>query len=144
MEKDISCAYCMKDENPSLYSKFGYYICDLKVSTLYLFREQSHPGRCIVAYKDHVSEITELSDEEMYAFMKDVKTASEALHAVFAPAKVNYGAYGDSGHHLHMHLCPKYTGEFEWGGTFAMDPNLKKLSDEELKPIAEKIKAAIK
>jgi hypothetical protein len=43
-EKDVNCAYCMKDDNPSLYKKFGYYCCDLKVSTLYVFREQSHLG----------------------------------------------------------------------------------------------------
>lgn len=38
-----------------LLDKFGIFICDLKVSSLILFKEQSHPGRCIVAYKDHVS-----------------------------------------------------------------------------------------
>ena len=37
--------------------KFGIFICELKVSSLILFKEQSKPGRCIVAYKDHVSEI---------------------------------------------------------------------------------------
>jgi len=138
--KDKTCAYCMKDENPSLYEKFGIKLGDLNVSTLYLFKEQSHKGRCIVAYKDHVSEITELNDEELLAFIKDVQIVAKAIHKAFNPTKVNYGAYGDSGHHLHMHLVPKYKeDEFEFNSTFAMDPNKYKPDEETLKQIGLKI-----
>ena len=56
-----NCGYCQKGE---LLAKFGIEICQLDVSTLILFKEQSHPGRCIVAYKDHVSELVNISDEE--------------------------------------------------------------------------------
>lgn len=59
--KDANCGYCMRGE---LLDKFGIFICDLKVSSLILFKEQSHPGRCIVAYKDHVSEVVDISEEE--------------------------------------------------------------------------------
>ena len=55
-----------------LLDKFGIFICDLKVSSLILFKEQSHPGRCIVAYKDHVSEIVDISEEERRLFFEDV------------------------------------------------------------------------
>ena len=47
---------------------FGIFICELSVSSLILFKEQSYPGRRIVAYKDHVSELVDLSDEERNAF----------------------------------------------------------------------------
>lgn len=138
--KDTNCAYCMENE---LLDKFGIKICDLNVSMLYLFKEQSHPGRVIVAYKDHVSEIVDISLEEQKAFFEDVRHASEALHKAFAPKKVNYGAYGDTGCHLHFHLVPKYTDEFEWGGTFAMNPDRKYLTEEEYQEMIEKIKAAL-
>ena len=75
-----------------LLDKFGIFICDLTVSSLILFREQSKPGRCIVAYKEHVSELIDISDEEQNAFMADVAHAARALHAAFRPNKVNYGA----------------------------------------------------
>ena len=90
-----------------LLDKFGIFICDLKVSSLILFKEQSHPGRCIVAYKDHVSEIVDISEEERRLFFEDVAHAAKAIHAAFHPDKLNYGAYGDTGCHLHMHLCIK-------------------------------------
>lgn len=64
--KDNNCGYCVKGEP---LAKFGIYICDLSVSMLVLFKEQSHPGRCIVAYKDHVSEMIDLSGEERNAFL---------------------------------------------------------------------------
>lgn len=136
--KDSGCGYCMRGE---LLEKFGIFICELKVSSLILFKEQSKPGRCIVAYKDHVSEIVDISDEERDAFMADVAQAARALHAAFHPNKINYGAYGDTGCHLHMHLVPKYEGGDEWGGVFQMNPGKVYLADAEYQEMIAKIKA---
>ena len=97
---DQNCAYCMKGD---LVAKFGYFCCEMESSNVYIFKEQSHPGRVIVAHKKHVSEIIELTDEERNQFFKDINTVSNAIHKVFNPDKVNYGAYGDTGHHLHFH-----------------------------------------
>ena len=126
-----------------LLGQFGIYICDLSVSSLILFKEQSHPGRCIVAYKDHVSEIVDISEEDRNAFFADVTKAAKAIHKVFKPDKLNYGMYGDTGCHLHVHLCPKYKGGDEWGGTFTMNPGKVYLTDGEYAEMIEKIKAAL-
>jgi len=136
--KDNNCAYCAGGK---LLDKFGIKICDLSVSQLVLFKEQSHRGRCVVAYKDHVSELVNISEEERTAFMNDVVRVSNAIHKAFNPDKVNYGAYGDTGCHLHMHLVPKYKDGFEWGGTFEMNPGKTFLTDEEYQEIIDKIKA---
>ena len=85
----------------------------------------------ILAYKDHVSELVDISDEDRNAFFADVAKVARALHSVFHPDKVNYGAYGDTGCHLHMHLVPKYNGGDEWGSTFQMNPDKVYLTDEE-------------
>ena len=126
-----------------LLEKFGIYICDLEVSTLILFKEQSKRGRCIVAYKDHVSEIVDISDEERDKFFADVAKAARAIHKVLKPDKLNYGAYGDTGCHLHMHLCPKYKDGDEWGGTFTMNPGKVFLTNKEYAEMVEQIKAAL-
>ena len=138
--KDQNCGYCMKNE---LLDPFGIYVCDLDASVLVLFKEQSHPGRCIVAYKDHASEMVELSDEDRNAFFADVNRVAKAIHAAFHPDKVNYGAYGDGGCHLHFHLVPKYKDQFEWGGVFQMNPGQTFLSQEEYAGMIEKIKSAL-
>lgn len=137
---DQNCAYCVGGE---LLDAFGIKITDLEVSQLILFKEQSHPGRVIVAYNGHESEIVNLEEAEQIAFLRDVNTAANAIHKVFSPDKVNYGAYGDTGHHLHVHLVPKYKDEYEWGGVFAMNPGETHLSQEEYTEMIEKIKNAL-
>ncbi len=138
MLKDTNCAYCMEGE---LVAKFGIKICELESSLVYLFKEQSHPGRVIVAHKNHVSELVDLTDEERNIYFADIAKVAKAIHAVFQPQKINYGAYGDTGCHLHFHLVPKYKDEFEWGGVFAMNPEKTFLTNEEYDILIDKIKA---
>ena len=141
MSEHEPCSYC--DEG-ALLDEFGIKIMDLPASKLVLFKEQSHPGRVIVASKFHVSEITELSREDREAFFEDVNRVAEAVHKLFNPDKVNYGAYGDTGHHLHFHLVPKYKSDpFEWGGTFAMNPDRKHLTAAEYEEMIAKYREAL-
>ena len=135
--KDTNCGYCMRGE---LLDKFGIFICDLRVSSLILFKEQSKPGRVIVAYKDHVSEIVNITEEERNLFFADVAQVANALHKAFHPKKVNYGAYGDTGCHLHFHLVPKYEGGDEFGGVFQMNPDKVYLTEAEYAEMIQKIK----
>ena len=104
MVKDPNCAYCVEGE---LLAKFGYPCCEMKTGKLYVFKEQSKRGRVILAHKKHVSELIELTDEERNDYFADVAKVARAIHKVFNPDKVNYGAYGDTGHHLHFHIVPK-------------------------------------
>lgn len=138
--KDCNCAYCMQGE---LVAKFGYPICKMDSGYLYLFKEQSHPGRVILAHNEHVSELIDLSDEDRNVFFADIAKVSRAIHKVFNPNKVNYGAYGDTGCHLHFHLVPKYENEYEWGGVFEMNPGKTLLTDAEYEEISEKIRQAL-
>ena len=62
--------------------------------------------------------------------MEDVNRTAEALHELFHPDKINFGAYGDTMHHLHFHLVPKYRDGFEGGGVCAMNPGREKLAPE--------------
>ena len=135
-----NCGYCQGGE---LLASFGIKICELDVSQLILFKEQSHPGRCIVAYQDHVSEIVDLTDEQRSRFIADVNRAAKAIYKVFSPDKINYGAYGDTGCHLHVHLVPKYKDGYEWGGVFAMNPGQTFLSQEQYDEMIRKIKEAL-
>lgn len=136
MEKSHECLYCQRNE---LQKSLMIQICDLSVSTLFLFKEQSHPGRCVVAYKDHVNELFELSVTDRNAYMADVCQVASAIQKAFAAKKINYGAYSDKLGHLHFHLVPKYEDGFEFGGTFEMNPQKNYLSDTEYAEIIKKI-----
>lgn len=135
------CLYCRKDQR---LDDLMIEVATLGVSTLYLFKEQTHPGRCVVAYNRHVNELYELSDSEVALFMQDVARAARAMKAAFDPAKINYGAYSDKLPHLHFHLVPKYVDGPAWGTTFTMMPDPKKLlSDGEYAALITRLRAVL-
>lgn len=138
MAYDPTCFYCAKDQR---LSDLMIPVSTLQVSTLYLFREQTHPGRCIVALNDHVSELFLLNSDNIKLFTEDLAKAAKAIHSAFNPGKINYAAYGDKVTHLHFHLVPKYENGPKWGEVFEMMPADKiYLKDTEYQAVIEKIK----
>lgn len=137
MGKENTCFYCEKDQR---LKDLMIEVCQLNGSTVYLFKEQSYKGRCVVAYKDHVNELFELEDADLELYMKDVKKVAAAIKKAFSPNKINYGAYSDKLPHLHFHIVPKYENGHTWGGTFEMNPGKVLLTDEEYAEIIASIK----
>lgn len=132
------CLYCQK---LPVLDELMIKIADLEVSELFLFREQSHLGRCNVVYKNHGVELHELSEQERNLFMKDVSRVANAIAKAFTPNKINYGAFADKLSHLHMHLVPKYEGGYNFGGVIEMNPQKVFLSETENTEIITKIKS---
>ena len=139
--KKEGCPYCQQGE---FLAKFGVLAFETETSEVIVFKEQKHKCRAIVAYKkDHVAEITDLTDQERNAFMKDVSDVAKAIQKAYNPDRINYGAFGDSLGHLHIHLVPKWKDGYEWGGTFLMNTN-EYASDEELEEVIKTLKANYK
>jgi len=140
MSINNDCLYCNKNQTQK---DLMIEICELKVSTVFLFREQTYRGRCIVAYKDHNVELYELEGEELLAYMEDVNKVARVMKETFTPAKINYGAYSDKLPHLHMHLVPKYENGPDFGGTFTMNLQKVYLSDDEYGQMVKEIKSRL-
>ncbi|MDR3594128.1 HIT family protein [Clostridium sp.] len=138
MNFDESCFYCSRNQElDSLMIK----ICDLNVSTVYLFKEQTYKGRCNVVYKEHKSEISDLTENEAADFINDARKVAKAIHKAFNPDKINYGAFADTMKHLHLHIVPKYEGGPSWGKTFEMNPQKVLLDDIQYNDLISKIKS---
>jgi diadenosine tetraphosphate (Ap4A) HIT family hydrolase len=137
---ETNCYYCAKDDR---LEKLMIEICPLNFSTLYLFKEQTHKGRCIVAYHKHEKELFHLKQSELTNFMTDVSLAAEAIFKSVNPQKLNYGAYGDKMPHLHMHIVPKYENGTNWGSTFEMNPGKTYLEESEYLELIKVIKSNI-
>jgi diadenosine tetraphosphate (Ap4A) HIT family hydrolase len=135
------CLYCSK---LPVLDELMIKITDLQVSQLFLFKEQSHPGRCNVVYNQHGVEFHELTDHERTSFMQDVANAAQAIQQSFNPDKINYGAFADKISHLHFHLVPKYAGGYNFGGVIEMNPQKTYLSEEEYSQAVEMIKSKLK
>ena len=105
------CLYCQNNET---LHNLMIEIAQLSVSRVFLFKEQTYRGRCLVAYKDHVN-----------------------------PEKINYGAYSDKLSHLHFHLAPKYVDGPDYGGTFQMNPGKVYLTDAEYQELIEAVRSKL-
>lgn len=122
------CFYCTKDEH---LAKRMIPICQLSVSTLYLNRDQTHKGRCIVALDEHHTELFHLTSEKLSQLMNDVSVAAKAIQSTCHADKINYAVFGDLVSHLHFHLVPKYRGGESWGEAFENSPATPHIWDEE-------------
>ena len=134
------CLYC---QNNDTLHDLMIEVAQLSVSRLFIFKEQTYHGRCLVAYKDHVDDLNLLSDDDRNAFMADVARVTHAMQKVFNPDKINYGAYSDTLSHLHFHLIPKYQGGPDFGGVFQMNPKKVYRTEAEYKEMAEALKKAL-
>lgn len=132
------CFYCTHNE---ILHERMIEIVPLHVSTFYLNKDQTHRGRAIVALNWHIDELFQFNDVERNEFAEDVARAAQALQKVFHPDKMNYGIYGDTVSHLHVHLVPKYRTDTDWDNAFVNNPSdPKKLTADDYQKLIHDIK----
>ena len=68
------CLYCTNNET---LKSLMIEIASLKVSRVFIFKEQTYRGRCLVAYNGHVNDLYELNDQERNDVMSDVATVTQ-------------------------------------------------------------------
>jgi diadenosine tetraphosphate (Ap4A) HIT family hydrolase len=91
-------------------------IAPLRISTLYLFRDQRFRGYCLLVFdRYHATSLVQLSLDEYRAFTEDLRQAGAALEAALRPDHMNYELLGNSGPHLHWHIIPRYRNDPRWG-----------------------------
>lgn len=135
------CYYCEKDD---VLDKLMVPITEIGNASVYLFRDQTHKGKCIVVYNEgHITEWYQLNEKEQADFIHAVSRTAKALAEVFRPDKINYATYGDKVSHLHVHVVPKYEGGPDWGVPFQDSRPVMELTEEEYKERVEKIRAAL-
>jgi diadenosine tetraphosphate (Ap4A) HIT family hydrolase len=88
---------------------FGLYhpIANLTVSTLGLYDDARFPGRCILAYGEHVEDFLELQPSAAAAFTEDARRAARAISRAVSADRMNYAILGNVAPHLHCHLIPR-------------------------------------
>jgi len=141
---DPDCMYCTKNQK---LKDLMIEVCDLKVSTLYLHRDQTYKGRSIVTFKGHKNELFDIDEEDLKDYIIDIKNVAFALKKAFGADKINCGAMGDRLPHYHMHIFPKYKDGFTWGGQFNTNPppaNKVTLNEAEYDAMIVKLKEILK
>lgn len=136
----MDCFYCSKDERQAALM---LPLAALRWSEVYLFRDQKHRGRCVVALKEHRDEIWQLSEEQRAGFFEEVSAVAEAVSRYAQADKINCAIYGDLVSHFHVHVVPKRRGELQWGSPFTDDIEKKLLTEAEYAAIGKALLAEL-
>ncbi len=138
--------------------------CDQKVIGAQSFYESEHirvfynirpanKGQCVVVPKRHVTNIRELTKDELVDLISAVQLVSQKYCEYFEPVGVNYG-FNEGGYagqmveHFHFHIMPRAEGDMDYlpeYHLFHRDPKTKKdLSIDELGPFVDEMKNLFK
>ena len=116
---DPACRYCTA--TVAELENVMFHVADLDRSRVFLFRDQTHSGRCVVLLKKHVRELFEVEEEDLRVFMREFAQVAAAVAQANPCDKVNYALYGDIADHLHVHVVPKTRGGPAWGQPFILN-----------------------
>ena len=138
---DQLCMYCTKNET---LRSIMLPVCEVDGFSLYLHRNQTYLGRCVLAYCDHVATVAEMDTQTEMRFFAAAQKVARALTDVFSPGQINMGMYADKVRHAQIHIVPKYEGGPDWGDTFRMNPQPEKLlSPQEYEQMIARIREAL-
>lgn len=131
------CLYC--EDGERLHNAMVL-VKETKYSKIYLKMDQKHPGRCIVLFKEHKTELYKLTEEERNCFMSDVSNTAKAIAELYSADKMNYAIYGDLVPHLHFHIVPKRKDGLNWGMPFDDTVPQVVISEGEMSSEAKRIR----
>ena len=103
------CPLCLKVcQSNADRDDYAFSIAELQISKLQLVRNQFVPGYCMLVCQKHVCEPYHLTREESLQFFDDLRSAAQAIDAVYNPLKMNFEILGNTVPHLHAHIVPRY------------------------------------
>lgn len=108
------------------------------------YRGQSR-GYCVAVWKHgHVSELTELTDEQVGGYWMETVRVARAVEVTYRPAKLNFQTLGNEVTHLHTHIVLRFVDDPEPGGPLPFDRDRQlELSEEELRREVARVQAVL-
>lgn len=91
------------------------FVTRTRMGALFLNRDQTFRGRCILMYGEHVEAPTAIDRERFKEFSGEAYDVSVVLLETLGAALVNYAILRNGVAHLHWHLIPRYEGDPNWG-----------------------------
>jgi len=74
-----TCPLCADVEQEE--TRYGFLVARLETSNLHLSKNQYASGYCVLMYRDHATELHQISPEKQAAFMRDLLKAGAAIAA---------------------------------------------------------------
>lgn len=76
-----------------------------------LVDDANYPGFCRVIWRDHIKEVTDLSELDRMLMMDVMWQVEKVVRDVMQPEKINLASLGNMVPHLHWHVIPRYTDD---------------------------------
>ena len=142
----MECKFCDGLLGENLIKGFQYW-------EVYLHPNQYYLGRCSVALKRHLEDLTEVTEEERTELFGILAGLRETVMGLFGANLINYYSAGNIVRHLHIHFIPRYDHEVDfegvvfkdelWGQNHSFYPRDFKIEEGLLGKIKERIKSKI-
>jgi diadenosine tetraphosphate (Ap4A) HIT family hydrolase len=126
-------------------NEYHAHVGDLAVSSLYLQRNQTYRGYCVLIFNPrHVTGLELLTETEFSAFNADLRCASRAIAAAVSPDHMNYATLGNVIPHLHYDIMPRFRDDPRWGAPIwtsdLKDMEKETLPDDDFAQLLQSIK----
>jgi diadenosine tetraphosphate (Ap4A) HIT family hydrolase len=109
-------------------------IAKLSVSTLYLAKNQTYRGQCVLIFDlRHAARPDQLDAREWAQLCADLYAAEGAVVRALRPDHVNLESLGNVVPHLHWHVVPRYLDDARWGDPIWLS-NVAEMRDTRLDP----------
>ena len=145
LAEGIDCPFDVPRVEPNPYWES---VRTLRVSTLYLLKNQTYRGHCILIFDPrHVVRLDQLYPGEWTEYAKDLHQSVRAIVAECKPDHINVESIGNQIPHLHWQVRPRYKDDPRWGGpvwtTTLEEFSHRELPDEEQADLAAGIRAQL-
>lgn len=143
MDPSQDCFVCQKHKQIEKFSGTPIAERDGWVLAHFAFieGEKATKGHLILETKRHITDITELSDEEASAFGELLRFGVQRLKSGLGAEHVYVFRINDKTPHLHFHLVPRYPGtprEF-WGLKITEWPGRETLNLEQIQELSQRL-----
>ena len=91
-------------------------IGDLPLCSALLLDDARFPWFVLVPRRAGVTEVTDLSDEDVTALMGEIRVATRVMLELAKPDKVNVAALGNIVAQLHVHVVGRFRSDPAWPG----------------------------
>jgi diadenosine tetraphosphate (Ap4A) HIT family hydrolase len=124
---------------------WGVRVYEGQFADVYMNYRARSRGYCVSVWKHgHVSELTDLTDDQVAGYWLDTVRVARAIEVVYQPAKLNFQALGNDVTHLHTHIVPRYVDDERPGGPLPLDSEgMFTQTPQELRVQAERVRDAL-
>lgn len=96
----MTCELCHKNPEQALWHNDKLFIIEAN--------EPLFPGFLRVIWKDHVAEVSDLSEQDRLHLFQVLNIIECVMRETMTPDKINWAQFGNMVPHLHWHIIPRY------------------------------------